>query len=184
MASGPTIDTQAATRNDHGKGRRIRLSALRGIFAGESEGGSLVEFAVVLPLMLTLMTGMFSFGIALNHYTMLTDASSIAARTLSVARGQTSPALAATDPCKYAVQIADSSAALLNTSQLTFTINWTTLNSSGTPVTTPYTNSCPGLSLNAGDTVQIQATYNTTLLVYGWRSVTLPLTARNAELVQ
>ncbi len=72
-------------------------------FRSADEGGSLVEFALVLPMMLMLMTGMFSFGICLNNYIILTNAVNAGARGMALARNQTTPALAGTDP----VQICD-----------------------------------------------------------------------------
>ena len=53
-------------------------------------GQSLVEFAVCLPVLLLILTGIFTFGIALNNYLMMTNAVSIGARYLAISRGQTS----------------------------------------------------------------------------------------------
>lgn len=172
-----------ATLKVRGRGR-FRLALLRNFFGSENEGGSLVEFAMVLPMMMLLMTGMFAFGIALNNYIVLTDAINAGARTLSMTRGQTIPALAKSDPCAYSVQVANSAAPLLDTTKITYGITWTTTNSSGQAVTTSYTNSCAGVAFTAGDTVVVQGTFNYALGIYGWKGSTVPLSAQSVELVQ
>ena len=52
-------------------------------------GSSLVEFAVVVPVLLTLVMAMFVFGIAMNQYLTLTNATTSGAQALATARGQT-----------------------------------------------------------------------------------------------
>jgi Flp pilus assembly protein TadG len=163
---------------------RSAIVFLRGLLGSDSEGGSLVEFAVVLPLLMMVMTGMFSFGIALNNYLVLTSAVGSGARALSLTRGQTTPTLAATDPCKYAAAIANSAAPNLSSGSITYTFVWTTINTSGTAVSTSYTSSCPALTMNAGDSVQMHASYPYSLVLYGWTPGTMNLTAQTAELVQ
>lgn len=163
---------------------RFIVALFRDPVGSNNEGGSLVEFALVLPMMMMLILGMFSFGIAFNNYIVLTDAVGAGARTLSVVRGQTTPAMAASDPCAYAVQITKNAAPVLKTSAMTFNIVWTTTNSSGAAVSTPYTNTCPGLIVNAGDTVQVGASYPALIIMYGWKSGSFNLTAQTAELVQ
>jgi Flp pilus assembly protein TadG len=148
------------------------------------EGGSLIEFALLVPLMMVLITGMFSFGIALNNYTVLTNGVSAGARALALARGQTSPALAGTDPCAYAIQTANSALPSLKSSSITWTIVWTTTNSSGSAVTNTYSNTCSAMSLNAGDNVSVKAVYPYSLIVYGWRPLALNMTNQTTELVQ
>lgn len=150
----------------------------------DSEGGSLIEFALILPCMTLLITGMVWFGIALNNYIVLTNAVGTGARALALARGQTTPSLAGTDPCSYAVQSANAVATTLNASKISYAIEWTTYTSSGVAVATSYTNSCTGLSLNANDNIKIKAVYPFTAFVYGWKPTRLDLTAQTAELVQ
>lgn len=173
--------------------RRITLFAQDGVFpelqSGRQwirrcEGGSLVEFALVLPLMLALMMGMFSFGVALNNYMVLTNSVGAGARAMSLSRGQTIPAIAASDPCAYAVQVANTASPSLNPKSVTYSIVWTTTNSTGTQVSTTYTNSCQGLNLNSGDTVQISASYPAPITIYGWKPGSLNMQSRTAELVQ
>ena len=149
-------------------------------FWQRTEGGSLVEFALVLPMMMILITGMFSLGLGLNNYMILTNGVSAAARALSLTRGQTSPTLAATDPCAYAIQTAASTLPGINRSGITYTIAWTPVTGTGAS----YSTSCPGLAMNAGDSVSVKAVYSTPLLVFGWKPTSLGATAQTAELVQ
>ena len=60
---------------------------------GDEKGGALVEFALVLPVLLLVVTAITTFGIALNNYLQLTEAVGIGGQVLSVSRGNT------TDPC-------------------------------------------------------------------------------------
>lgn len=58
---------------------------------GEERGQALVEFALVLPLFVTLLFGIIQFGIAFNHYLVLTDAVRAGARTAAVSRTAPDP---------------------------------------------------------------------------------------------
>jgi Flp pilus assembly protein TadG len=148
----------------------------------ESErGSSLVEFALTLPLMLALVTGMFTIGIATNNYMILTNAVGAGARALSLTRGQTTPTLAATDPCAYAVQIANQAGPGLNTAAITYTITWTP---SGGSTTTYSKGSCAGASFGANDSIQVTGVYPITLTLFGWSPKSTNVTAQTAELVQ
>jgi Flp pilus assembly protein TadG len=124
----------------------------------QSEGSSLIEFAVVMPMMFALIMGMFWFGLAINNYIVLTDAVAVGARSLALADGQTNPALAASDPCAYAVQQANNDATILNTANITYKVSWTPI-SQGNNTPNQYTNSCPGITLGSQDIVQLQASY-------------------------
>ena len=55
------------------------------------EGVSAIEFAFISPVMLTIMIGIFQFGIAMNHYLNLTNAVAQGALTLALSRGTTTP---------------------------------------------------------------------------------------------
>jgi Flp pilus assembly protein TadG len=154
----------------------------RGICA--SEGGSLIEFALIVPMMMVLITGMFSVGIALNNYMVLTDVVGSGARALALARGQTIPTIAATDPCAYTVQTINSSASGMDTTKLTYSIVWTTTTSTGAASTSTYTNTCSGVSLSAGDTVQVKASYPFSLVIYGLAPGHLNIQSQTTQLVQ
>jgi len=50
------------------------------------EGQGVVEFAFVLPMLLTLMIGIVQFGIAFNNFLTITDATRVGARKAAVSR--------------------------------------------------------------------------------------------------
>jgi Flp pilus assembly protein TadG len=88
---------------------------------GRREGGqAMVEFALVLPLLLTLLTAILQFGLMYNKYMTLNDAVRAGARTLSLERGLA-------DPCDDAVTQTVTAAAGtgLSTSQVTATVSGT-----------------------------------------------------------
>lgn len=54
-------------------------------------GGTAVEFALVLPVLLALLFGTVQFGWLVNNYLTLTNAASLGARLLASERGYASP---------------------------------------------------------------------------------------------
>ena len=65
------------------------------------DGQALVEFALVLPILLMVATGITSFGLVFYHYITIEDAVRSGARTLSLGRGNTAPS--PNDPCTLAI---------------------------------------------------------------------------------
>jgi len=59
------------------------------------EGQSLVEFAIVLPVLAVLLLGILQFGVTFNHYLSLTDAVRAGARVAAVSRHVNNPDSAA-----------------------------------------------------------------------------------------
>ena len=57
-------------------------------------GQTMVEFALVLPILLVLLLGIFQFGIAFNNYVTLTDAVRAGARKAAVSRQASNPSAA------------------------------------------------------------------------------------------
>jgi len=127
---------------------------IRAIF-GASDGGALIEFALVLPMMMVIITGMFSFGIALNNQLELTQAVGSGAQYLQTIRTST------TDPCKDTFNAIKSAAPNLHSANITLTV---TMGSTPEPGT-----SCSGdqTYLTEGGTVTVYATYPCNLFVYG-----------------
>jgi Flp pilus assembly protein TadG len=118
------------------------------------EGGALVEMAVTLPLIMLIMTGIFSFSIAIYQKLQLAEAVSNGGHYLAVDRGDT-------DPCLTVANAIYAAAPGLNQGSLslTFTIN-------GGASTGP-TCASSSASMVSGGTAQIQASYPCTLSVYG-----------------
>jgi Flp pilus assembly protein TadG len=72
-------------------------------------GQTIVEFAVVLPILAVLLFGIIQFGIAFNNYITLTDAARAGARTAAVSRDTSDPAGAATTALRSAATDLDES---------------------------------------------------------------------------
>jgi Flp pilus assembly protein TadG len=144
-------------------------------FARRDNGQSLIEFALSLPILLLVVTGIFTFGIAMSNYEMLTNATSVGGHQLAISRNQTA------DPCATAVSAVSSAAPYLKSSSLTysFVIDG---------VAFPTTTSCSSAVTNlvAGTAAQVTVTYPCQFSVYGNKNM-IPscfLTARSVEIIQ
>ncbi len=169
-----------------GSGLRPRFGRLS---RGEA-GSTVAETALVLPVLLVVLTGIFSFGIILNQYLVLTNAVNGGARGFAASAPGTdggTSLMDSGDPCKYAATTIQNSVSNLNASNLSYTITYTVAKTSaattytGTGSTSP---SCSGLAMTQGDSVEIQAVYPVTPVMFGWTSKTFSLTAQSTELVQ
>jgi Flp pilus assembly protein TadG len=147
------------------------------IFSSGTRGGALVEFAVTLPLIMLLMTGIFSFSIALYQKMSLSEGLSVGGRVLATDRGDT-------DPCKTATAAINSASPDLLTANLTLTYILNGV-SQGTG-----TLSCPGASgaananMVSGKNAQIQVTYKCSLGVYNANFGSCLLAEQVTEVVQ
>jgi Flp pilus assembly protein TadG len=128
---------------------------------GASEGGALVEFAMVLPMMLAVMTGIFTFGIALNNYLELTNGVSIGARYLAISRGNT------LDPCATVVNAVYGAAPNLKTANFSFTTTLNGTSYNGTSCSSSTTTTGAAGNLVQGTSATVTATYPCNLSVYG-----------------
>ena len=143
------------------------------------EGAAMVEMAMVLPILLLIVTGIYAFGIALNNYLQLTDGVSIGARLLAISAGQT------TDPCSVTVAAIEHAAPQLKTANLTFTfvLNGTTY--SGTSCSSTSTTTGAAGNLVAGQPAQVTVTYPCNLSVYGKNyAPSCTMVAQTTEIVQ
>ena len=94
-------------------------------------GQTMVEFAMVLPILALLLFGVIQFGITFNNYVTLTDATRAGARKAAVSREQSNPSsLTAT-----AVR---SSAANLTQTNLNVSVNSTWQPGADVTVTATY----------------------------------------------
>ena len=117
------------------------------------EGVSAIEFAIISPVMLTIVTGIFQFGVAMNQYLNLTNAVAQGALTLALSRGTTTP---------YSARRRRRSAAAapnLAPAQTTITVRI-----NGTACTSDATCSA---ALVAGPAAFVKATYPCNLTVMG-----------------
>jgi Flp pilus assembly protein TadG len=145
----------------------------------DESGSSIVELAVCLPILMIIVTGITSFGIAINNYITLTNAVEIGGRQLAILRGNT------TDPCSDVTTTIAAASTLLKSTKLnyTFNLNGTTYTSS----TTPTSSSCPAGTalLSQGKPMTVTVTYPCTLLIYGKNLMpSCTLTAQVTELEQ
>jgi Flp pilus assembly protein TadG len=143
----PTNGTRIETRSI--------AALLRSRLRPAEEGGALVEIALVLPILATLVLGIFSVGVMFMNYLDLTEATGAGAQYLQLIRTSTS------DPCGDTfTAIKNAAPGLVSASvNLNFTLN-------GTPVSGT---SCPGdqSDLEAGQPVSVTATYPCNLSIYG-----------------
>lgn len=148
-------------------------------------GSALVEFALVLPMVLLLATGIFSFGFALNNYLELTNAVTLAAQEVAISRGQT------VDPCALASSTLQQAAPYLTQSNVTLTTTiytgtaapYTANTFSGTSCSSATTTTGAAGDMLAGNPVQISASYPCVLAGYGF-DFPCHLTAQVTEIVQ
>lgn len=107
---------------------RTMSSRLRAFLNYDVEGQSLVEFALVVPMLLMIMTFMFSISMAMISYEQLNSATSSAAlQVLATSRNVLS------DPCASIESSVSTALPGFTASKLTYTV--TIQNSSGSNVT-------------------------------------------------
>jgi Flp pilus assembly protein TadG len=95
------------------------------------EGAALLEFAITLPLLMTVLTGTASFSLALYLLQQIGNATSTSAQLLGAEQGLI------TDPCKTVVTSVTGSLPNLTPGKITYTVSIT--DASGTTHTTPAT---------------------------------------------
>ncbi|MDP9051058.1 MAG: pilus assembly protein [Acidobacteriota bacterium] len=143
------------------------------------DGSALIEFALCLPPLMLLMTGIFAFGIAISNYVMLTNATSSAAMDLAISRGNT------TDPCALASNAIIAAAPTLKSSSFTYAYSLNGTAYSGTTCSSSSSTTGAAGNLVQGQSATITVTYPCNLAVF--RANNFPscvLTAKASELVQ
>lgn len=157
---------------------RTRLQLVRHLLRSRCEGSSLVEFALIAPLMLALLTGMFGLGFALAIYLQLNNAVDVGARTVAVIRATNSDGTTP-DPCAAAVTAIKNAAPSLNPTKISYSF---TLNGTAYPNVTTCTNG--EVNVVTGKTAQITASYPYTLMLFGWKPTAMTFSAQTTELMQ
>ena len=130
-----------------------------------AEGQALVETALVVPIILTAITGILVFGIFTMQYMSLTEGVSNAGRHLAVSAGQT------LDPCALAASSVQAAAPLLTPANLTYTITMTPPGGSAetyseSSCSSSATNTGPPSYLVSGGTVSVTASYSSCSLAF------------------
>ena len=127
-------------------------------FHSGEEGGALVEFALVVPLMLTMITGIFAVGIAFNNQLTLTQAVGAGAQHLQIIRTSTS------DPCADTLSTLVAAAPNLNPAKISLTI---TINGGSSVTANSCTSSTSSLQAAQNEPVTVSATYPCNLQISG-----------------
>lgn len=151
--------------------RRILLTAFLRRLRRDTAGSPAVEFALLLPVLLTLALGALQFGLTLNNYLTLTNATDSAARVLAISRASTTP--------WTTMKAQLTAAASLTTSKMTITA---TVNGSGCSTD----GGCQtALNTAQGQAASVQVSYPCDLTVFGHNyAPSCTLTAKSTELVQ
>jgi Flp pilus assembly protein TadG len=174
------VEHKPFQRNDD----TVNLCSIReragAILRDDRDGGSsLIEFALTLPPLFLIVTGIWVFGFAMNNYLILTNATTVAARQISISRGQS------LDPCATAVSALTAAAPTLTASKFTYSYAFNSVAYSGTTcVSTSYATGAPS-NLVQGQPAQITVNYPCSLLAYNANfAPTCNLKAQITELVQ
>jgi Flp pilus assembly protein TadG len=140
----------------------------------DRKGIAALEFALIAPVLLLMIFGMATFGIALNNYLTLTDAVRAGARTLSTSRGSTTPFSGTTSAITAAAPTLTASTL---TAGITMTVNGTPCTSDAACATT--------LSASTGSATTVSASYPCNLTVMGFNfAPTCSLTSMTTERVE
>jgi len=159
--------------------KRPFAACVRALVGTDDEGGSLAEFALVLPMLLLIVMGIATAGVAMNTYLQLTEAVSVGARTLAAAGGIT------TDPCSTASSAVFSAAPNLSQSKIAFSYTLNGTGYSGTSCSSSSTSTGAAGNLAAGTTATLTASYPCNLTIFGVNyAPSCTLKAQTAELVQ
>lgn len=138
----------------------------------EDGGQSAVEVALTLPIVLLLLTGMMTFGMAMNNYLMLTEGTSVAARQIAISRQQT------LDPCQVASNAFYAAAPNLTKAKLTFNYTFNGVAASGTSCTPAAVN------LVQGTPAMVKVTYPCSLVAYKFNGGACNLQTQTTEAIQ
>jgi Flp pilus assembly protein TadG len=125
-------------------------------FRSRSDGQALIEMALILPALLILFTGIFTFGIAYMNQLTLTHAVGVGAQQLQLIRSST------TDPCQDTFNAIKAAAPTLQSANINMTITM----GSNSPINQT---SCSGkqTQLAQGTSNTVQASYPCNLAIYG-----------------
>jgi Flp pilus assembly protein TadG len=146
----------------------------RGRRHGES-GNAAVEFALVLPLLLTVMFAIIELGYCLFNYQMLTGAARVGARNFAVSRATTTTPYATTRSVISTAANGLKSATLLAAGNITLAVAGTTCASDAACVT----------ALVQGATATVTVKYPCSIVVMGVNALpSCTLTQTDSEIVE
>ena len=148
----------------------------RGLISDE-RGGALVEMAVTLPILLMMLTGIFSFSMALYQKLQLAEALSSGGRVIAAERGDN-------DPCQIATSAIYSSAPGLKSSDITLTYTIGGVNYGSGVTSCPGSGNTANTDMVAGGVARIEASYPCSLSIYGRSIASCTLATQITENVQ
>jgi Flp pilus assembly protein TadG len=122
----------------------------------EERGQTMVEFALVLPILAVLLFGVIQFGIVFNNYLTLTDAVRAGARKAAVSRQSADPVGAATQAVT-----ASGADITIDPNKVSVTSDW-----------------------QPGDPVTVQASYPYSISLLGWVVKSGFITSKTTERVE
>ncbi len=131
------------------------------------KGQAMVEFAMILPILITLVFGIIQFGIVFNHYLTLTDAVRAGARQAAVSR--TLPVSG--DPVQTAKNRVKSAAA-------------GSISLTDSDITVTPKNLSGGATFEQGGDVTVTATYPYSINIFGVPVKSGRLTSQTTERVE
>jgi Flp pilus assembly protein TadG len=111
----------------------------------DEHGQAVTEFAVVLPLLATILLAIVQCGIVLNHYLTLNDAVRVAARTAAA-----SADLGAASASSAAQQAMTGAADGITLENVSVSSTWQTGDPVTVSATTPYTVTLLGVTVASG----------------------------------
>lgn len=150
----------------------------RGRRLDRENGQAVVEFAIVLPVLLTLVTGIMQFGLLFNKYINLTDAARVGARTLALGRSLD-------NPCDKAVANTVSSASSIGLTAAQVTPSFSgTGDYCGSGTYTYNTSGNTGGNEIEGDVATITATQPFTFSVFGMSVIQMNVTASASDAIE
>lgn len=135
------------------------------------EGVSALEFAILSPVLMTVVLAIFQLGVVMNNFMVITNAAAKGALTIALSRGATTP---------YATTVAAINAAAPN---LTTADIVTTVTINGTACAT---DSACSTALVAGVSAVVKTTYPCSLTIMGvnYAPGGCTLKAQTAQMVQ
>ena len=104
----PTRSLLQGTNRPDQMTRRLRT------YLPKQRGQTLVEFAIVIPLLLMVMMAIYQFGVVYNNWVTLTDAARAGARQAAVSRGLADPNGTAVSRVKASATDLDQSKLVVN----------------------------------------------------------------------
>ncbi len=113
-------------------------------------GQTLVEFAIVIPLLLMVMMAIYQFGVVYNNWVTLTDAARAGARQAAVSRGLADPNGAAVSRVKASATDLDQTKLGVNVTPATGP-GWTQGADATVTATYPYSINIMGVVVASGN---------------------------------